>query len=456
MINFETLLDKQLKRKPRCKIGIIGSNGNFGYTFIAQSLLMERTICLRAVCDLDIDKSIVLLKRMGISEARLYPCTCKDEIGKVPTDGIIVLQDSKLVAVTDVDVMVEAAGSPEISALNAELCIIAGKHVIMASKESDVIAGPYLYRLAKSKRVVYSLAIGDQPANLINWISYFQTLGIEIIAAGKSSEYDFVYDLVSGKFQYRDKVRYIPELREYWKMGNLKKTLAGRKRILSEFPQFAVPDYNEMNVVANATGLLPSCPRLHYPIANVTEIAEIYSLSKDGGLVEKPGVLDSFNCLHRFDEVSFAGGVFVVVSSHNRKVFEILKSKGHVFSRGGGYAAFYLPYHYMGLEAPMSVLQAYYMNNPGYARCDNNATMVCRTERVFKKGERLDLHTHHRCLEDMQVTFEPTKSLPRNVAPYYLISEKNVAEDIPEGTIVTLDMIDFSGSNLKRMFDSMR
>lgn len=456
MINFETLFSKQFQSKPKCKVGIIGSNGNFGYTFISQILLMEKTIVLRAVCDLSIEKSIEFLKKRGINETKLYPCFTKAEIAKVPSDGIVVLQDSKLMACTDIDVMVEAAGNPESSALNAELCILAGKHVAMVSKESDVIAGPYLYRLAKSKGVVYSIAIGDQPANLINWISYFQALGIEIIAAGKSSEYDFVYDLDTGKFQYRDQVRTIPELKKYWKMGDMKTTLAERSRLLSEFPQFAVPDYNEMNVVANATGLLPSCPRLHYPIANVAEIADIYSLRKDGGLIEKPGVLDSFNCFHRFDEVSFAGGVFVVVKSHDRKVFDILRDKGHVFSKSGEYAAFYLPYHYMGLEAPMSVLQSYYLNNPGYARCDNVATMVCRTERDFKKGERLDLHTHHRCLEDMYVTFEPTKDVPKDVAPYYLISEKTVAKDIPAGTVVTLDMIDFTGSNLKRMFDSTR
>ena len=56
----------------------------------------------------------------------------------------------------------------------------------------------------------------------------------------------------------------------------------------------------------------------------------------------------------------------------------------------------------------------------------------------------------------MYVTFEPTKDVPKDVAPYYLISEKTVAKDIPAGTVVTLDMIDFTGSNLKRMFDSTR
>lgn len=456
MINFETLFSNQIHSKPKCKVGIIGSNGNFGYTFIAQILLMGRTICLRAVCDLSIDKSLVILKKMGIGEAKLYPCLNKAEIDAIPPDGIAVIQDSKLMAFTDIDVMVEAAGNPEISALNASLCILAGKHVVMVSKESDVIAGPYLYRLAKSKGVVYSVAIGDQPANLINWISYFRTLGIEIIAAGKSSEYDFLYNPDTGIFQYRNQVKFIPQLKPYFKMDNIRTTLVERSRLLADFPQFAVPDYNEMNVVANATGLLPSCPRLHYPIANVTEIADIYSLRRDGGLIEKPGVLDSFNCFRRFDEASFAGGVFVIVKSHNLKVFDILREKGHVFSKNGNYAAFYLPYHYMGIEAPMSVLQSYYLNNPGYAGCNNVATMVCRTERDFKKGEKLDLHSHHRCLDDIYVTFEPTKDIPKDVAPYYLIAEKTVTKDIPAGKVVTLDMIDFTGSNLKHMFDSTR
>lgn len=455
MINFENILARTDKKRI-CKVGILGANGSFGYTFLAQVSLMEKTLSLRAVCDLNSDKTVKILKEFGYDEKKIYPCKNGAEVKAVPEDGIIVLEDSDLITVTDADVVVEATGNPEGSAVLAEKCLFAGKHVSMVSKEADVIAGPYLYRLAKSKGLVYSIAIGDQPANLINWISYIQALGMEVVCAGKSSEYDFVYDPITGDFEYRDQKANIPELAGYWKMGNMEKTLRERSRLLAAYPQFAVPDYNEMNVVANATGLLPSCPRLHYPMINVAEMADVYALKEDGGLLDKPGVLDSFNCFHRFDEVSFAGGVFVIVKNHNNEVIDILAAKGHVISRNKKYAALYLPYHYMGMEAPMSVLQAYYLGLSSYSKCDNIGTMVCRAERDFKKGEKLDLHTHHRCLMDMYVTFESTADQPANIAPYYLIAEKTVVKDIPRGAVITTDMVDLSTSNLKRMMDCVK
>lgn len=455
MINFDSLF-ASMGKKRKCKVGIIGSNGSFGYTFLSQVFLMHETLDLRVVCDVDNEKTVGILKNIGYQDNDISICKSEKELASVKNDGIIVLNNAQLVEFSDADVIVEATGNPEGSAFLAEKCLLSGKHVIMVSKESDVVAGPYLFRLAKSRGLVYSIALGDQPANLINWISYIKSMGMEIICAGKSSEYDFVYDLDSGIFQYRDKVEKIPELARYWKMGNMRETLTSRSRLLSAYPQFAIPDYNEMNVVANATGLKPSSPRFHYPIINVTELADVFSLQEDGGLIDKPGVLDSFNCFHRFDEVSFAGGVFVVVKNHNDLLMNILKEKGHVVSKNGKYIALYLPYHYMGMEAPMSVLQAYYLGVSGYSNCDNVGTMICRAERDFSVGERFELHTHHRCLMDVYTTFEPAESQICDVAPYYLIAEKTVIKNIPKGSIITKDMLDLSGSNLKRMIDLVK
>lgn len=455
MINFDNLFSNS-KNKEKCRLGILGSNGGFGYTFLAQIARMEKSVDLRAVCDLSIERSIEILKELGFDASKLYPCRNEEAIKDAPKDVIIVLDDASLMPLVDCHIVVEATGQPEGSAVNAERCILSGKHVAMVSKEADVVAGPYLYRLAEKMGVTYSIAIGDQPANLICWLSYIKSLGLEIIAAGKSSEYDFIYDLDTGDFQYREEKENIPELKNWWKMKDMKETLENRSRLLSKYPQFAVPDYNEMNVVSNATGLMPSCPRLHYPMINVAELADVYALKEDGGLIEKAGVLDSFNCLHRFDEVSFAGGVFVVVKSHNHKQIDILEAKGHVISKNKKYAALYLPFHYMGMEAPMSVLQQYYLNVSTYSSCNYNSIMVCRTERDFKKGEVLSLQTHHRCLGDIYCTFEPVENYPSETAPYYLIAEKKLTRDIPKGTIITKDMVDLSSSDLYRMMNSVK
>src|SRR5690606_34591883 len=67
--------------------------------------------------------------------------------------------------------------------------------------------------------------------------------------------------------------------------------------------------------------------------------------------------LDVFHCLRLPSEVSFAGGVFVVVRCDNETTWAMLRDKGHVLSRSGRTAMLYLPRHLLGLEAATSVLE---------------------------------------------------------------------------------------------------
>ena len=94
--------------------------------------------------------------------------------------------------------LVEATGSPEAATRHSLAAIEAGRHVALVSKEADSVVGPGLARLARDKGVVVTPVDGDQPSLLIALASWAEVLGLEIIAAGKSSEYDFVLDAATG------------------------------------------------------------------------------------------------------------------------------------------------------------------------------------------------------------------------------------------------------------------
>ena len=51
-----------------------------------------------------------------------------------------------------------------------------------------------LNQIAAEHNAVYALVNGDQPRNLLDLWSWGKLLGLEIVAVGKSSEYDFVWD----------------------------------------------------------------------------------------------------------------------------------------------------------------------------------------------------------------------------------------------------------------------
>jgi predicted homoserine dehydrogenase-like protein len=100
------------------------------------------------------------------------------------------------------------------------MAIEAGRHVALVSKEADSVVGPGLARLAREKGVVVTPVDGDQPSLLIGLATWAEVLGLEIIAAGKSSEYDFVLDAATGNVTCNGVTRSLPELREYWLPGN--------------------------------------------------------------------------------------------------------------------------------------------------------------------------------------------------------------------------------------------
>lgn len=451
-MNYENLL-KAINKKP-ASIAIIGANGGFGYTFLNQLSSMKPYVFPRVVCDIDLNKSLNILRELGYDEKLLFPCKSAEDMNKTPKNGTIVLDNANLVAFSDVDIVVEAAGLPEKSSEYAEAALLHSKHVCMVSKEADCISGPYLYKLAKERNLVYTIILGDQPGNLISFISWARTLGLEIVCAGKSSEYDYVYDRETKTFTYKEKSEHMPDFEKLWKYKS-PETLEERKKMLSRYPQFAEGDYCEMNVIANATGLRPSCDKMHYPICNPADLAEIYVPQKDGGILEQTGVLDVFNDLVRPDEVSFAGGVYIIVKCDNDKVWQIIKEKRHIVSKNNKYACMYLPYHFMGVEAPMTLILTHYLGQSVYPDYQERTRMICTTARDFKAGEVFVMKYERRHVEDTEVSLVSTDGLDDDIVPYYMVAEKRLLVDVPKGTIVRESMIDLSGSVLKRMRDSM-
>ena len=142
--------------------------------------------------------------------------------------------------------------------------------------------------------------------------------------------------------------------------------LAARHAAISGFPQRAVPDLCELMVVANATGLQPDRLDLHAPLARIGEVPTIFSHREGGGILSGDRRLDVFHCLRKPDEISFAGGVFVVVRCDDATSWDMLAQKGHIVSRTGATAMVFLPRHLLGLEAATSILDAAIHRRSGY------------------------------------------------------------------------------------------
>lgn len=434
---------------------VVGAGGEYGQTLLAH-VRTSRAVRPQVLCDVRVEGLRTFLLEVGYDDGDLAVVEDVADLPAALEAGRVVLTTSPEVALASgSQVLVESTGRADVGVDVVEAAIDRGLHVVMVNKEADAVAGPALARKAEARGLNYVFAHGDQPRNLIELLAWAEIVGLEVVAAGKSSEYDYVYDPAAGTVRHLEREVEVPGLDAAWHLGDdVAETLAERARVLSELPLCTPPDYGEMNLVANSTSLRPSRPEMHYPLARIPELADIYALREDGGIIETPGVLDVFNLLRRDDEASFGGGVFVVVRTGHPTVWEVLRGKGHVVSRDGRYACVFLPYHFMGIETPVSIITAALAPVEAHPMrpTQRRAVVVVETERDFVAGEMLTVSGSHHTIDGTRALLLEWADEHAEKLPYHLAGNNRLVRDVPRGTILTADMIEFSHERLAALW----
>ncbi len=381
--------------------------------------------------------------------------TSRDAMASFEAGRAVVVPDAELLSGLPMNVVVEATGHPEAAAIIAERALDAGKHVVMITKEAESVVGPYLAHKARNAGLVYTPADGDQPSLLIGLVTWCRMLGLEIVSAGKASEFDFVFDPAADEVTAQGRTVRLPEFAARWIASGeaSAEVVAARAALLKDFWHRTVPDLCEMTIVANATGLTPSVPRLHAPIARTVELPDVLGPAGAGGLLSKTGVLDIFNCLRRPDEMSFAGGVFVVASAPDPETGRLFREKGIPVSADGTRFLVGNPVHLLGAEAPMSILSACRSGRSTAGddvRPRTDLTAVATKD--IAAGTRFELGWRH-AIDGIVGEMTPAGPLgPDARLPHYLLPGSTLRVDIPAGTVVTSAMIEPpAGSTLWRL-----
>jgi predicted homoserine dehydrogenase-like protein len=436
-VNYKNLF----KSTDVTRIGLIGT-GAFGKSFLAQSRLTPG-IRVAVVCDQDIETAEDACLQSGLAPEDLKICHTESEANDTIASGkTAVISDALLLMDLPIEVVIEATGMPEVGAIHARSAIENGKHVVMVTKESDCVVGPILNRLAEKAGVVYTPADGDQPSLLIGLISWAETLGFEIVCAGKAGELDFVYDRDSNTIARGNLKAFAVE--DLWELagGSAEQGIRLRRRVLESLPQFSVADLCEMVVVINSTGYDYDAPQLHAPIARIIEMPEILCGRDDGGILQKEGIIDMVNCLRRSDEISFAGGVFVIVKCRGRETWQFLKAKGHLVNRAGTHAMIFRPYHLLGVETATSVLAASYLKlSTGGTDLKPRVDVAVRATRTLPPGYRLTLESDH-AIAGVRPEILPAKKMASDSpVPYYMAAGNRLKLTVEEDRLLTYGMI---------------
>jgi predicted homoserine dehydrogenase-like protein len=439
---LETL---QRSARARTVRALLMGAGEYGFSFLAQS---RRTpgLVVSAVYARRVERGVAAFKHAGIPDDAIVICDNLAQAQAALANGrAIVSSDALMLMQLPVDIVVESTGAPEAAAVHADAALKSGKHVAMVSKEPDSVVGPLFHRRAKAAGLVYTPVDGDQPSLLMQLVVWARVLGLEILCAGKASEYDFVYDPTSRKVTSLDRVADGSRIEALWECGerDVRSVVRARADALSAISQHTVPDLVEMGLVANATGLGPDVPAFHAPIARTPEIADVLVPGEMGGILHEAGRVDVVNSLRRPDEASFAGGVFVVVRCQDARTWEVLRAKGHVVSRSGGAAMIYRPSHLLGVESATTVLAAVlHGRSSGPDDVQPRFDVVGRANKPLKAGTILEATGHHHQIDGVDGLLVPARAATgSNPIPFYLMANNRLREDVRPGTVLTAEMI---------------
>ncbi len=365
-MNLHRLLTQREREGRPLRVGLIGA-GKFGSMYLSQ---VRRTpgMKLTTIADLNPAGAREALTRVGFSAGELA--------------GIAFVNDGrKLVESRDVEIVIDATGSPAAGIAHVLACCEARKHIVMVNVEADALAGPLLARKAREAGIVYSLAYGDQPALICEMVDWARASGFEVIAAGKGTKYLPAYhastpETVWGHYGITP---------ENARLGGL------NAQMFNSFLD-GTKSAIEMCAVANATGLTAPAG-LSFPPCGVDDLARVLRPQADGGALAHRGQVEVISSVERDGRPVFRDlrwGVYVVFAAGSDYVERCFKEYGLVTDPSGRYTAMYKPYHLIGLELGISVASVGVRGEPTGAPEAFNADVVATAKRDLKAGEMLD------------------------------------------------------------------
>ena len=275
-----------------------------------------------------------------IMESRNLNSGIREKLNRLAGKGKLIVADdlTVLFAIDDVDVIIDATGSPEAGAYIASTAISYKKHIVTLNVEADVTIGLFLKKLADEAGVVYTVSAGDEPAALKELYDFTDALGLEVIAAGK------------GKNNPLDRYANPTTLKEY------AESKGSSPNMMTSFVD-GTKSMIEMACLSNSTGLVPDCRGMHGPKADIKDLVNVFRQKKDGGILSRKGVVD-------FAIGNLAPGVFLVYTTENKVIKADLK---YLMLGSGPYYLLYRPYHLTSIETPLSIARAYFYGEPTIA-----------------------------------------------------------------------------------------
>jgi len=408
LFSLKKILKKWEEQGRELNIGLIGA-GRMGCGLaVVLSKIPAMNLCF--VVDLIIDRASDTLVASGVNKEDIV--NADEEVGKKELNKKYISSDYRRACDFEgIDMIIDATGDPEAGAEISLETFKYGKDLVMLNIEADATIGPWLKRLADEYGVLYTVTSGDEPGAIMEIYNFADLLGFEVIAAGK------------GKNNVLDKTATPDSVAEFAKKQGI------NPRLICSFIDGS-KSMVEMTVLSNATGLIPDVRGMHTPNANVKDLTKIFRLKKEGGILNREGIVD-------FVIGDVAPGVFLVVRHDKKIVTEDLiylkLGEGPVFT-------IYRPYHLANVETPVSIIYAAMYREPILvAKGKPYSEAVTVAKRDIRAGETLDGiggFTVYGSIDEYDTCMK------ENLLPLGLAFGAKAKKSIKKDEFITYDMVD--------------
>jgi predicted homoserine dehydrogenase-like protein len=343
-------------------IGLAGA-GQMGTDIVVQVALMPG-LRIGAIAEVRPGAARAAALLAGHAEDDVVACATASAIDRAIERGATAITDdpAAMLAAGRIDVVIDATGNPNVGSEFAFAAIRHGKHVVMLNVEADITIGRLFRQRAAAAGLVYTGAAGDEPACTVEVIGFAESLGLDVVCAGKGKNNPLDIDAVPADYEAEARARDM------------------NPRMLVEFVDGS-KTMIEMVAVANATGLTPDVPGMHGPAAGRDDLDKVLVPREHGGVLTRRG------CVDYSVGKGVAPGVFAVVEARHPRIRERLADlkvgKGPFFT-------IYRPYHLTSIEVPLSAARAVLYGRADLVPLDRPvAEASAVAKRALSPGERL-------------------------------------------------------------------
>ena len=353
------LKERELNSNP-IKVGVIGA-GEMAKGLINQITRHTPGMKVIATYNRSLVRPKEIYKIAGISSYKIVETIFEFKRAIDSKTPIITQNIDLLIEGEGIDILVDMTGSIEFSAKLTIDAINNKKDILSFNAELDATLGPLLKYKADKAGVKYSVAEGDQPGVTLNLYRFVKQMGFNPLVCGNIKGMLDEYRTPSTQENFA----------KQWGMSPIMATnFADGTKVSCE--QACIANATGMKVAKR--GMLGYESKEH--VDNLTNLYDVEELEKLGGIVDfvigaKPGP-----------------GVFVYATSDDPLSIKYLDygklGKGPLY-------CFYVPYHLLFFEIPISIARMVDFNDTIVASKAGPVVEVITIAKTdLKKGDKID------------------------------------------------------------------